>query len=198
VAEQGNTKPGGNAYSTRNAWAKRCTGFVAFSNHVDVAFPTINLQHDGPEEYNNMWQKSREIWKFIYRNYRDQFDFFVLGGDDMFYIMESLGGYLMSSEVREEVENGRGVFLGRRFYPAQPLVFNSGGAGYTLDRVSLDALYNVLDKPVCFAHQHTFAEDVNVARCLRYSAIYPHDTRDESKAGGVVFEYLLSSAPLPS
>ena len=48
------------------------------------------IKHEGPEEYENMWQKSRAIWKYIYFHYRDDFDWFVLGGDDVFLIVENL------------------------------------------------------------------------------------------------------------
>ena len=39
-----------------------------------------------------MWQKSRSIWKHIAASYLDQFDWFLLGGDDMFYVLENLRG----------------------------------------------------------------------------------------------------------
>ncbi len=37
-----------------------------------------------------MWQKSRAIWKYIDRHYKNDFDWFVLGGDDIFLIVENL------------------------------------------------------------------------------------------------------------
>ena len=50
----------------------------------------FKIKHEGPEEYNNMWQKSRAIWKYINFHYIDDFDWFVLGGDDVFVIVENL------------------------------------------------------------------------------------------------------------
>lgn len=47
-----------------------------------------------------MWQKSRSIWKYIATNYLDSFDYFLLGGDDMFYIIENLRAYLNSQEIQ--------------------------------------------------------------------------------------------------
>jgi glycoprotein-N-acetylgalactosamine 3-beta-galactosyltransferase len=41
-----------------------------------------------------MWQKSRSIWKYVYAHYMDKFDYFLMGGDDMFYIVENLRHYL--------------------------------------------------------------------------------------------------------
>lgn len=48
----------------RETWAGRCDGFLAFSTVSDPRLPAISLPHDGPEEYNNMWQKVRSIWRF--------------------------------------------------------------------------------------------------------------------------------------
>ena len=38
-------------------WGKKCDGFVAASNISDPVFHTVNIPHEGPEEYDNMWQK---------------------------------------------------------------------------------------------------------------------------------------------
>lgn len=37
-----------------------------------------------------MWQKSRAIWKYVDMHYKNDFDWFVLGGDDIFLIVENL------------------------------------------------------------------------------------------------------------
>ena len=61
---------------------------------------TIRLALAGEESYDNMWQKSRSIWKYIATHYLDSFDYFLLGGDDMFYIIENLRAYLNSQEIQ--------------------------------------------------------------------------------------------------
>lgn len=171
-----------NVDATRSTWAKRCDGFMAFSTITDFNIPSYNITHEGPEEYNNMWQKSRSIWKFIANNYLDSFDFFLLGGDDMFYIIENLRYYLGSNEIHELKESSNGLYFGRRFFPPHQEVFNSGGAGYLIDTKSLQILKDNLDSPICHAHQVGFWEDVNIANCLRQSAgIIPYDTRDDLK-----------------
>lgn len=97
----------------------------------------------------------------------------------MFYIVENLKFYLASDEVRKEAAKGKGLFLGRRFFPPKSPVFNSGGAGYLLDKVALKILEENIDSPKCFPHQVGFWEDVNIANCLKQSNdIVPFDTRD--------------------
>ena len=168
-----------NVKATKETWAKRCSGFVAFSTANDPKIPAVKIEHEGPEEYENMWQKSREIWKYIDTHFRDQFDYFLLGGDDMFYIIENLVHYLGSEEIKTLRDKNDGIFIGRRFFPPKQEVFNSGGAGYILDKKALKILGENIDSPKCYAHQKGFWEDVNVAHCLRVSAkIEPYDTRD--------------------
>lgn len=50
------------------------------------------------------------------------------------------------------------MFIGRRFFPPKQEVFNSGGAGYTLDKVALKVLVDHIDNPPCFPHQEGFWE----------------------------------------
>ena len=94
--------------ATRNTWAKKCDGFIAFSTFEDTAIPSINIIHEGPEAYDNMWQKSRSIWKYINTHLKDKYDFFLLGGDDMFYIVENLRLYLGSEEITTLLKEGNG------------------------------------------------------------------------------------------
>lgn len=171
-----------NVRATKLTWAKKCTGFIAFSTVEDLTIPSVKIEHEGEESYDNMWQKSRSIWKYISQHYINDFDYFLLGGDDMFYIIENLQAYLQSDEIKNLKAQNNGIFIGRRFQPPNQHIFNSGGAGYILDNVALNVLKNNIDSDKCYAHQHGFWEDVNVANCLRVGAnILPYDTRDSLK-----------------
>jgi hypothetical protein len=89
-----------NVKATRNTWAKKCDGFISFSIMEDPTFPSVNIVHEGDESYDNMWQKSLSIWKYIHAFLVDQYDFFfLLGGDDMMYVVENLRAYLGSEEI---------------------------------------------------------------------------------------------------
>jgi hypothetical protein len=101
-----------NVKATRNTWAKKCDGFIAFSNERDESIPSINIRHEGEEAYDNMWQKSRSIWKLIAKELVDSYDFFLLGGDDMMYLVENFRYYLNSPEITKarEEQNGKTCF----------------------------------------------------------------------------------------
>lgn len=107
-----------NVKATRNTWAKKCDGFIAFSTKEDATIPSVAIMHEGKEAYDNMWQKSRSIWKYVYTHLRDKYDYFLLGGDDMFYIVENLRAYLGS----EEITTQRKEREGKRRTGAGPLV----------------------------------------------------------------------------
>jgi hypothetical protein len=99
------------------------------------------VTHEGPEEYNNIWQKVRSIWKYAHSAYGRDFEWMFIGGDDLFVIPSNLRAYLHTIPTDEP------VFLGRRFQIPGSQLFNSGGAGYGLNRKALQLLVDNLDNP---------------------------------------------------
>ncbi|KAL3770880.1 hypothetical protein ACHAW5_003968 [Stephanodiscus triporus] len=163
----------------RETWGQKCDGFMVVSTKTDKDLGTVNIPHEGPEEYNNIWQKVRAMWSYIYDNYYEKYDYFHIGGDDLYLIVENLRLYLESEEIQLASNGGRylpdgtedtqtPLFLGRRFAENgdRNRMFISGGSGYTMNKAALKTL--VVDAfPQCFPHMHTFSEDVMVAACLR-------------------------------
>jgi glycoprotein-N-acetylgalactosamine 3-beta-galactosyltransferase len=167
-----------NIRAIRETWASGCDGFLAFSTKSDPRIPAISLPHNGKEEYNNMWQKVRSIWNFVGNHYIDQFEWFYIGGEDLFVIPQNLKNYLATFPSNEP------YFLGRRFKAyGDDEYFNSGGAGYTLSRPSLQCyLDNFENEAHCSPDRHTPTEDVQIAKCLRKACgINIYDTRDDQK-----------------
>lgn len=172
----------------------KCDGFMVASNKTDTALGTVDIVHEGPEEYNNIWQKVRSIWSYIYDNYYNDYDWFHIGGDDLFVLVENLRLYLESEEIRTAANGGiylpdgtetqqTPLFLGRRFAYQGDMenIFNSGGSGYTMNKAALKRL--VVDGiPNSPPHMKTFSEDTVTARILKRFGILPYETKDE--AGG--------------
>jgi len=162
----------------RETWASRCDGFLAFTTESDPRIPAISIPHDGAESYGNMWQKVRSIWKFVHKHYVNDFDFFYLGGDDLFVIPENLRAYLSTLPPNEK------HFVGRRFKGyGRDNYFNSGGAGYALSKQTLLEFRSVMDdSTACSAGRETAMEDVMIAKCLRVKLNIPlTDTRDSQQ-----------------
>jgi len=178
----------------RETWGQKCDGFMVASTKTDTNLGTVNIPHEGPEEYNNIWQKVRSMWSYIYDNYYEKYDYFHIGGDDLYLIVENLRLYLESEEIQLASNGGHylpdgsedmqtPLFMGRRFAEGgnRDRMFISGGSGYTMNKAALKAL--VVDGfPQCFPHMKTFSEDVMGATCFRKMDILPYNTKDE--AGG--------------
>ncbi|KAL9181519.1 hypothetical protein ACHAXT_010324 [Thalassiosira profunda] len=164
----------------RETWAGGCDGFLAFSTESDPRLPTISLTHEGPESYNNMWQKVRSIWKFVGTHYLDDYDWFFIGGDDLFVLPHNLKTYLASLAHKDGTDpKTKEYFVGRRFYSGGNDYFNSGGAGYSLSQATLRKFLAVMeDAKHCSAEARTSMEDVMIARCLNHLGISFTDTRD--------------------
>lgn len=198
--------------ATYMTWGKKCDGFMAFSDlegnflflfffsnyylikNILFFLDPLNyahpINHKGEEIYDNMWQKSRSIWQFIFNKFSKSYDYFLIGGDDMFYIIENLRAYLNSREIVEAQKNSNGLYLGNAFYPhglkinpgeTEPFVFTSGGAGYILDQKALQALGEDINNNSCFPNLRVPTEDVQVGICLKRRGITVFDTRDKLK-----------------
>jgi len=136
------------AAACRDTWASRCDGFVVMSNEADPSLPSAHVTHEGPEEYGNIWQKVRSIWKYVQTAYAADFDWFFIGGDDLFVIPSNLRAYLHSPAMLEASMHGaKPIFFGRRFQIPHGQLFNSGGAGYGLNRAALKLLVEHLNDP---------------------------------------------------
>jgi hypothetical protein len=93
---------------------------MAASTKTDLVIGAVDLPHQGPEKYGNMWQKTRSMLSFMYNYYLEDYDYFLPCGDDTFIILENLSNYLL---LLESQTGGR---------DAQPL---SIGSSVSLSRV---------------------------------------------------------------
>ena len=166
-----------------DTWGWRCDGFIAASTQTNETIGAVKISHEGEETYENMWQKVRSIWAYIYKHYYDDFDYFWLGGDDVHLIVENLRDYLWNLTLS----------IGTRRYETEPLYighhvpqarlgesyyFVGGGPGYIFNKVTLKrAVTDVL--PYCYINSEFSAEDRLMSNCLRNVGIIGNNTVDE-------------------
>ena len=175
----------------RETWAQKCDGFMVGSNKTDASIGAVNIVHDGPEEYNNIWQKVRSMWSYVYDNYYEKYDWFHIGGDDLYLLVENLRLYLESEEIQVAQNGGMylpngdekeqtPLFMGRRFAYMGDMneIFNSGGSGYTINKAALKSMV-VKGLPLYFPHAHTFSEDTMTAKIFKKFGVLPYDTKDD-------------------
>lgn len=81
-------------------WGKDCDGYMASSDKTDPSIGAVKIMHKGEESWSNMWQKMRSTWSYIADNYAEDYDWFFVGGDDVFLVAENLRRLLTSHEVQ--------------------------------------------------------------------------------------------------
>ena len=99
-----------------------------------MSIGTVDIPHVGYERFVAMWQKSRSVWAYIHEHYVDDYDFFWLGGDDFYLIVENLINYLATLHKPGEPEQA--LLLSHQIKYSN-VVFCGGGAGYVLSKMAL-------------------------------------------------------------
>ena len=163
-------------------WGPKCDGFFAASPlDLPLSPGVLHLRHFGPESYDNMWSKIRSMWEYAFEHYVNDFDYFHIGGDDHYVIVENLQA--MVGNWKEPTWNvSEPLFLGGSmadFPKVKAFRYCSGGSGYTLNRAALKLLMEELwYHPDCFPYARTSQEDRMMARCFRIAGIQCFDTND--------------------
>lgn len=153
----------------KETWGKRCNKLLFMSSEADPSFPAIGL--DVSEGRDQLWRKTRAAWDYIYKHHLNDADWFIKADDDTFVIIENLR-HLVSKLNPEEPH-----YLGRYFKPFGG--YNSGGAGYVFSKETVRRFKKALGDTSLCAEQ-SFAEDVEVGKCLHAVGVKPAYTRDSS------------------
>jgi len=181
-------------------WGRQCDGFIAASNFTDHSIGAIDLPHKGEEVYGNMWQKLRSMWAYLYDNYMDEYDYFYIGGDDIYVVVDNLRAYVGSEEVTRLEEGYIDEFtkrLGKKnsesdMLKPRPLIFGvpmlknghpfpSGGPGYTVNRAGLKLLGEV-GLPTFLPNATDSREDVFIGSFFSGQNVILTNTQDLSGA----------------
>lgn len=145
-------------------YGQRCDGFMVASNLTDVSIGAVNLEHPGPETYGNMWQKVRSMWQYVHDHYLQDFDFYHIGGDDMFVVADNLKHTL--SEFNPNQPYYFGAAMVDRKMPRRR--YCGGGAGYTLSRETVrQMITHDFNKTRCNPGKMRSDEDRLMGTCLR-------------------------------
>jgi len=161
------------------------------SNKTDPSINAVDIPHEGPEDYNNLWQKLRSITSYLYDNYYNKYDWFYICDDDTFVIVENLRLYLESEEIKLAANGGvllpmgnetkqTPLMLGRRFAfkGDRTDIFPSGGAGFVLNKAALKALV-LLAIEDFEPHAQVFSDDWYIGRAMQEVGIVMYDTQDD-------------------
>jgi hypothetical protein len=174
-----------------DTWGWKCDGFFAASTKTERDIGAVDLLHEGPEKYDNLWQKVRSMAAFMYDYYLDDYDYFLFGDDDTFIIMENLHNYLLSLESATGGRNAQPLYIGSPF-SLHYTHYNTGGPGYLLNRVALRRLVED-GLPYYFPHI-VGGEDVMMGTIMDILYIPAVDTSDAANRQRFFHEDLNSAA----
>ncbi|CAK9302572.1 unnamed protein product [Gordionus sp. m RMFG-2023] len=154
----------------RDTWARRCDRTLFFqSDKSNITFPTIGLNiKQRKESKNNNIVKTIRAWRYVYRNYGNDFDFFLKTDDDLYIIVENLKLFLADKNPDALEFYAHNTLLGMGEEP-----FDQAGTGLILTRRSLASLNRevIIEKPKCLLEdRYGDGEDWKTAFCLRFVA----------------------------
>lgn len=153
----------------------------------------VQLKPRGGESYHNMWQKTREAFKFLTKApWIDEYTWFFFGGDDAFLIPENLRKFVSEPEMQALEAAGAPIYVGYRqttrvyknLANGEKIPIDYGadfvsGAGYVMNGVTLHiAGMLIRESPMCTPNLHASHEDVFMAECLKSVGIQSRDGRD--------------------
>jgi hypothetical protein len=175
------------------AWGHRCSRFIAFTNASTPAegltepwmtlYPEFSYR-PGDYGYNNHVQKTRVILKYVVDNHLEEMDYLVHADDDTFMVLENLRLFLRGLEGVVPRES-KPLYLGHVLEDSDSArtKFNSGGAGFVLNRAALRKYMKTYNKKECGTNTQSYKNDVILSKCLKLSEIMPFETtRDERGA----------------
>ncbi|KAK9883004.1 hypothetical protein WA026_001217 [Henosepilachna vigintioctopunctata] len=164
------------AKHVKNTWGKRCNIILFMSSKEDKNLPAVALPVK--EGRNNLWAKTKEAFRYVYNNYRDEADWFLKADDDTYVILENLRYMLQPYHPSEP------IYFGCKFKPFVKQGYMSGGAGYVLSHEALKRFVEVgLTNSTGCSKRNGGAEDVEMGKCMEAVNVVAGDSRDSMGRG---------------
>ncbi|XP_053660488.1 glycoprotein-N-acetylgalactosamine 3-beta-galactosyltransferase 1-like [Anopheles marshallii] len=154
-------------------WGARCNKLLIMSSVEDADIGSIALPVEEGRE--NLWNKTREAFRYIYEHHLEEYDWFFKADDDTYVVVENLRYFLYpySPELP--------IYFGSKFrYPEfVKQGYFSGGAGYVLSREAVRRFYeqSLQDEEHCSAALQT--EDLEMGKCMESVNVTAGDSRDD-------------------
>ncbi|CAO1358115.1 unnamed protein product [Diamesa tonsa] len=159
------------AIHVKNTWGKRCNKLLFMSSETDLELGSVALPVN--EGRDNLWDKTKSAFQYVYQNHYDEADWFLKADDDSYVILENMR--YMLAQYRASTS----LFFGCRFANNNnPEGYMSGG-GYILSKKALSKFnQKILNNGDICKGSETGDEDFEMGKCLENTTIFV-DTRDE-------------------
>ncbi|KAL7739170.1 hypothetical protein ACLKA6_010391 [Drosophila palustris] len=164
------------ARHVKRTWGKRCNILLFMSSGEDDELPSVKL--DVGEGRFNLWRKTKQAFKYVYKHHFNDADWFYKADDDTYAVIENLR--LMLYPYHPETP----VYFGFKFKPFVRQGYMSGGAGYVLSREAVRrfVVEGIPNPKLCLPGMGD-AEDVELGICMKNLNITAGDSRDYNGRG---------------
>ncbi|XP_055848909.1 glycoprotein-N-acetylgalactosamine 3-beta-galactosyltransferase 1-like isoform X2 [Episyrphus balteatus] len=164
------------AKHVQRTWGKRCNKVVFMSSQEDPELGSVALPVK--EGRNNLWAKTKEAFKYVYKNHFDEADWFLKADDDTYVIVENLRYMLYPYNPDDS------IYFGCKFKPYVKQGYMSGGAGYVLSKEALRLFVEKgLTHPELCRPSNNGPEDVEMGKCMENVGVFAGDSRDTNGRG---------------
>ncbi|XP_071101417.1 glycoprotein-N-acetylgalactosamine 3-beta-galactosyltransferase 1-like isoform X2 [Haliotis cracherodii] len=154
------------ALAVNQTWGQRCTKLLFVTSDVMADLPSLVLNvQDGRD---HLTAKTMAMFKFAFKHYLDQFDWFLKADDDAFFVMENLR-YLLSLH-----DPSNKVYVGHHFKRYVDSGYMSGGAGYAINNAALRHFGQ--NSNLCVSDG--WGEDIDFGRCMEAIGVQCYQTKD--------------------
>ncbi|KAI6190269.1 N-acetylgalactosaminide beta-1,3-galactosyltransferase [Aphelenchoides bicaudatus] len=157
------------ALAVNATWAPKCNKYIFITATKESGLPSVDLNvADGRQ---HLWEKTKRAFKYLYDTDLNNYDWFLKGDDDSFFIMENLRFMLLAYSPDDP------VYFGCKFRPLVKQGYMSGGSGYVLSREALKRFVEQgLPDPKKCKKAESGAEDAEMGKCMQNVGI--HETKD--------------------
>ena len=115
-------------------WGKRCEKLLVMSSKEDKNFPAIGLPNT-KEGRSHIDFKTKAAWKYIYKRYIDNYDFFVKVDTDTYLVVENLLEFLSDKDPSKPYHYGH-LYTPKNWN----ITYTAGGPGEVLTKEALRLL----------------------------------------------------------
>ena len=118
----------------KETWGRRCEKLLVMSSKEDKDFPAIGLPNTQAGR-SHIAFKAKAAWKYIYKHYRGDYDFFIKTDTDTYLVVENLLHFLSDRDPSKP------HFYGHIYTPTKwKFPYIAGGPGLVLTREFLRLL----------------------------------------------------------